>query len=229
MKKEICIISGIFGPDFSKVYPAVRGINCYFFSNNEKLREEVTNKGWIFVYIKLRISDDIAVSSFQSKYIKFLQFTNQKRFYFFKSYYSKIIYVDHKFYLQTEQVNSLLERMDKSVLIRKTAPLKTTIWDEYNMAMGQERYKRFQKSTLDYINQKLHYDYSENTRICNTGLICYDLSDKDVFSLTNEVYQDLVNVGTSECQIIWGMVAQKYDETIQTIEWQSLPMIWKAP
>ncbi len=229
VKKETCVISGIFGGDFSKVYPAVEGINCYFFTNNRKIKDEVTSKGWIFVYLKIDISKDVAVSSFQSKQIKFLQFLKQKRFKFFKAYYDKLIYVDHKFYLQNEQVNSLKDRMNKSVLIRKTAPLKPTIWHEYDMAMGQERYKRFQQKTLSYINNKVADGYSENTRICNTGLICYKLSSKEIYKLTDDVYNDLLEVGTSECQIIWGMVSQKYDDTIQTIEWHSLPMVWKAP
>lgn len=229
MKKETCVVSGIFGPDFSKVYPAVKGINCYFFTNNEKIKDEVISKGWIYVYIQLNVSRDIAVSSFQSKYIKFLQFLDQKRFSFFKDYYKTLIYVDHKFYIQNEQVNNLMKRMNKSILIRETAFVKTTIWDEYNMAMGQERYKRFQTKTLSYINNKLSEGYSENTRICNTGLICYDLSSKDVFKLTSDIYKDLVEIGTSECQIIWGMVAQKHEKIIQTIDWQSLPMIWKEP
>lgn len=229
IKRETCIISGIFGRNFTKVYPAVKGVKCYFFSNNKKIKDEVISKGWIFVYLPFEQSNDIAVSSFQSKYIKFLQFLDEKRFSFFKVYYDKLIYVDHKFYIQSTQVEQILQRLNKPVFIRKTALLKLKIWDEYNMAMGQERYKRFQQKTLDYINDKLANGYSEDTRICNTGLICYDLSSPDAFQLTNDIYQDLLEVGTSECQIIWGMVSQKHSNIIQTIDWQSLQMIWKAP
>jgi hypothetical protein len=83
--------------------------------------------------------------------------------------------------------------------------------------------------TLNYIHKKLKDGYSENIRISNTEIISYDLNENKVKKLVNEAYHDLIKIGTSECQIIWAIVSQKYSSIIQTIEWNDLPIIWKAP
>jgi hypothetical protein len=228
MQKDKCAISCIFGANFNYLYPAPAGLDCYFFSNNKSLMEEADSKGWTFIFVDCPISLDIAVSSFQSKYIKFLQFLKNDEFKWFQRY-TDIIYIDHKFFLQPSHINDLLSRNDKGVLIRKTGIIKEKIWDEVNMAKGQERYLRFMPATIDYVNEKLKNGYSEDVRICNTGLIVYDMTVVSVCSLVDEVYKDLELIGTSECQIIWGMVCQKYQHIIQTIEWKSVSMIWKEP
>jgi hypothetical protein len=228
MQRVKCAISCIFGADFSYLYPAPVSLNCFFFSNNKNLMEEADSKGWTFIFVDFPISSDIAVSSFQSKYIKFLQFLKNNAFKQFQQY-SDIIYVDHKFFLQPSHIKDLLSRNDKGVLIRKTGIVKEKIWDEVNMAKGQERYLRYMPATIDYVNKKLQNGYSENVRICNTGLIIYDTTLAAVRSLVDEVYGDLEFIGTSECQIIWGIVCQKYQHIIKTVEWKSVHMIWKEP
>jgi len=225
---ENCVVSCIFGRDYLYVYPAPKGIECHFFTNSKAIRNEVIKKDWKYHFINFPLSDDFAVSSLQSKYIKFLQFIKHKRFQKFELF-EYIIYVDHKVKLEEHHVSDLLMRTKQPVLIRKTLRLKDKIWDEVIDAMGQERYRRFMPPTIEYINRKLKNGYSENARVCNTGLIVYKAREGVVKKLVDEVYRDLISIGTSECQIIWALVTQKYAEVIQTIEWDDLPILRGVP
>lgn len=223
-----CVISCIFGREYAYVYPAPKDIESHFFTNSRSIKNEVVAKGWKYHFLNFPLSDDVAISSLQSKYIKFLQFKKQIKFAYFELY-ANIIYVDHKFKLEKQHVAKLLGQIKRSVLIRKTPRLKDKIWDEVNDAMGQERYRRFMPQTIEYVEEKLNNGYSEHVRICNTGLIVYNIRGKLVNKLVDEVYSDLMMLGTSECQIIWALITQKYADIIQTIEWEELPIIWEIP
>ena len=76
------------------IYPAPLKSDCYFFSNNLKLKNLCTSKGWKFIFInKFKITNDYRVSSLQRKYIKFLQFDKN---YLDWSPSESILYFDHK-------------------------------------------------------------------------------------------------------------------------------------
>jgi hypothetical protein len=225
---KTCVISCIFGEKFKYVYPAPKDFDSYFFCNNLNMRSEVEKQGWTFIYMNQIIHLDIAKSSFQSKYIKFLQFLKDKNYEFFLDY-SKIFYVDHKFQLEKSHVDDLLSKMNRGIVLRTTPKLKLQIWDEVAAAMGQERYSRFMPATLEFINKQIEMGLSENTRICNTGLMVFDISNDESILFTDEIYQALLAIGTSECQIIWGMISQRYDNFIQKVDWDSLPIVWKTP
>ena len=226
--KDTCVISCIFGSTFKNVYPAPEGYDSYFFTNIRELEKEVTEKEWKYQYVNFVVSEDVAVSSFQSKFVKFFQYRKENTHLVLEKYQT-CVYTDHKFFLKAEHIDKLLNRKKLPLLIRKTPKLKETIWDEVNDAMGQERYRRFMPKTMDYIRDKIEAGYSENVRICNTGLIVYDMQNIAINTLLDEVYADLVSIGTSECQIIWALVSQQYKELIQEIDWAEVEMVWEAP
>ena len=180
------------------------------------------------MFLDFPLSEDDAISSFQAKYVKFLQFLREDRFEWFKNY-DEIVYVDHKFFLTTDHLGLIETNKEKEIMIRTTPRLKTTVWDEVNDAMGQERYRRFMLQTRAYIDEKIKSGLSENARICNTGLISYSHNNPDVLSFVNHIYPDLVEIGTSECQIVWALISQQYLPLIQTIDWADIPILWKAP
>ena len=223
-----CVISCIFGNEFTSVYPAPKGVDCFFFTNSKKNKREVVSKGWKYLFINFPLSDDIAVSSLQSKYVKYLQFRKQIRFFYFRKF-EHIIYVDHKFKLEEQHVLELLKSINRPILLRKTPRLKDKIWDEVKAAKGQERYQRFMPQTIQYIKGKIRNGYSEQVRICNTGLMVYKTREEKIYKLVDEVYRDLINIGTSECQIVWALVSQKFADIIQTIEWDDLHIVWEVP
>jgi hypothetical protein len=96
------LLSGFFGDQFTRVYPAISEYDCVFFSNNAVLKDEVESKGWTFVVLSgHELSSDLRISSQQSKYVKFLQFlADYPEF----ANVDKFTYFDHKFRVTSEHI-----------------------------------------------------------------------------------------------------------------------------
>ena len=246
---KICVISCIFGTKFRRLYPAVNrskyrckyesnynsninnddNCDCYLFTNNCGIQREVIRKGWTYIYVDDELTSDIVISSNQSKKVKFLQYLSLIPNY---KQYREVIYVDHKFKLESSHIDRLLELKTLPILIRTTPMVKLSVWTEHEISMSQPRYKQFESCTVKFIEDKLQdpdYKYVENIRICNTGLIIYDTYDQRVIKFTNLMYQNLQLVGTPECQVIWAMVCQPYQNIIQTIDFNIVSILWKCP
>ena len=209
------------------MYRAPSNYNSYFYTNNDELEKEITDNGWIYKKIDFNLSDCIIISSKQAKYIKFLQMLKNDDHAYLKTY-DRILYIDHKFFLQDNHIDSLLKLNTKPILIRITPRCKSNVWQEFD-ARGQMRYNIFESQAMKYVKDKLLVGYKENVMICNTGLILYDANSVEVLNLVNEIYDDLTLVGTPECQIIWAMVSQKYENIIYKINFNDVPILWMCP
>lgn len=224
---EYLIISSIFGKKFKKVYDAPCE-KSFFFSNNINLKTIVEKKGWIFFYINFPLSDDIIISSLQSKYIKFLIFLKDYRDF---DNYEKIIYFDHKFKVDNKWIDNIKNISKKnntfSIIIRKTPREKNNISEEINEAINQKRYLKNIEKTKKYI-QSIKNTFNERVRICNTGLIIYN-NYKDVYALMENIYEKCIEHSQPECQIYWAILSQKYEKKILKINWNELNPIWKPP
>ncbi|WGL15730.1 hypothetical protein PVT68_13240 [Microbulbifer bruguierae] len=226
--KGTAVISCILGTEFHSVYPAPQSEHSFLFSNRRDLFDEFAGKGWNPILLEFPLSRDDAVSSLQAKYVKFLQFLKESTFRWFDEF-ETIVYVDHKFFLNQDHLEFIEKTRKKDIFLRTTPKLKTTIWDEVNAAMGQERYRRFMPQTKSYINEKIKSGLSESVRICNTGLIAFSHKNPKVIAFLDQVYSDLISIGTSECQIVWALVAQQNTSLIQTIDWEEIPILWETP
>lgn len=218
----------MFGPKFSDVHPAPLLGDSFFFSNRQDLKSTVEAKGWRFNYVSLPLVENYAESSLQSKYVKFLQFLKLSELDLRKEY-DHIVYFDHKFKVNKEHIDRLFTLKKNKIMIRETLGKKETVWDEVKSGMKQKRYAKSMDATIEYVKKGIESGLSEKFRVCNTGLILYDVRETNVISLADDIYNDLVTIGTAECQIVWCMVAQRYSDIIQTISWTSIPIEWKAP
>ncbi|GMO24152.1 MAG: hypothetical protein Pg6A_11240 [Termitinemataceae bacterium] len=226
---KACVVGCIFGKDWTEVYPAVKKYDAYFFTNNPAIKPAVEAAGWNYIFIDMPLSDDPAVSSFQSKYVKFLQFLKHNEFAFFGNY-DRIIYTDHKLRLEDQHIKYMLEKLGGyEILIREHPRNRQNIWEEVGDAMFQERYLRFMPQTIDYLRQKIQEGYSEKPTVVATGLILYKHLEQKTIDFTGAVYNDLAKIGTSECQIIWSMLGQKYTDVIKIIKWNEVDIRWEAP
>jgi len=227
------IVSCIFGKKFNKSYRAPLNKNCVFFTNNKSLRDEIINNGWKYFYIDFELTDDYIISSLQSKYIKFLIFL---RDYPEFNKFLNIIYTDHKFKLEDTHINQFLsihkKEPTKSIIIRKTPMLKTSIYEEIACAKRQERYLKNMNTTIDYIKDKIeHYQLNmNNIRISNTGIIFYsNINNSFITSMLHDIYNSCTTLQQPECQIFWALYSQNYLEDIKQIEFDKINPLWKAP
>ncbi|MDR2428616.1 MAG: hypothetical protein LBD62_02290 [Candidatus Margulisbacteria bacterium] len=216
---DICLVSCVLGTNFASVYRAPRK-DAYFFTNNPALRTEIENKGWQYVFLDLPLSTDPAVSSLQAKYVKFLQFLSRTDCPPPLRACAKIIYFDHKVELKPQHIDKLLAVGQKPVVVRKHPHGHSNIWGEVSAALLQERYTRFIDKTLEYVLAKIKQSsvYKTTTVVPWTSLILYQPQNPQVQKFADEVYRDLLEIGTAECQIVWAMVAQKYPELIQYLD-----------
>ena len=214
--KRTAVVGCIYGKKFTVLHPAPQYVDSYIFSNNYSIRREAEKKGWKFIYHEVPLSDDEIVSAMQSKYIKFLQFVEEYKS-FFK--YKYILYCDHKTKLFFEHVSRLMGLSKKPVMLRKHNDVRRSIWDEFAAAMLQQRYSREKVKLLYYIDGKVRNGYNDITQVVLTGLILYDMSMySEVKKLTDEIYNDLQNVHSPECQIIVSILIQKHKNIVQIIE-----------
>jgi hypothetical protein len=228
-KPNTLLVSCVFGNIIKTVYNAVPTYKCVLFSNNFDIKTEAEEKGWDFMFVEShKLSYEYKISSMQAKYIKFLQFFDE-----FPRYRNatEIIYFDHKFKVlqcHADILRSIF--LDcKSILIRNTPRIKTSIQDEIDDAMGQDRYVVAMDKTLTWIERTVDgKKFTMSNRIMNTGLIVYRNIDR-VRPLLDSTYRIVWDLGQPECQIIWGVLSQEYEDRIQRIEWGDLDLLWQAP
>jgi hypothetical protein len=223
------VISCVFGREFHTLYPApLQGVSV-MFSNNPQLEGEAQKKGWIFEFVSQHeLRDDVVDSSLQSKYIKFLMFLED-----FPSYRQEphILYTDHKFCLLREHIDWVATNFlqNKSVLLRRTPKLKTSLQQEIDAASRQARYLRAMPQTIHWVEKMKSLGRAlEQTRIMNTGLMAYK-NIAAIKPLLDEVYTTINDLRQPECQIIWACLYRKYSDYVQVIDWEQLSPRWAIP
>lgn len=231
--ENVIIISCIFGSKFKKVHPCPYKNKGFFFTNNKSLKKEIYDKNWIYVYVDKPLLNDEITSSLQSKYIKFLQFLDDKRFInklpVFKNKTNKIIYFDHKenvTFQSLKEICALINNnLNKALIIRQSPGNKDTIYKEINAGMGQQRYQKNMNKTKKFVdNLILQNTISEKIVICNTGLLIY-INHNKIKSLLDNVYNKCIEHKQPECQIYWAVFAQKFKNQIKQIKWKQIKSI----
>ena len=211
------LVSGYFGVGAQHIFPAVEGRACVFFSNDESLRGAAESKGWIFDFVAQHpLTPDYRISSQQSKYIKFLQFLKDRPEY---QTLDAVTYFDHKLNVKEEHIRWILAHMnpEKSILMRMTPKLKKHLDDEIRPALAQDRYKANMEKTIRWIEAlRATKHIKENVRIANTGLIHYARIDT-IMPMLDEIYRTVWELGQPECQIVWAVVSQAYEDHIQCV------------
>jgi hypothetical protein len=194
--------------------------NCYFYSNNIKLKTEVLFKGWHFCFIESKVENGEGIaSSLLAKKVKFLQVDNINF-----SQFKHIVYMDSRRVL--DDITTVIEMNHQGILLRYEAKFKPTIWHEVEEAKGQERYTKHMDETIDFIKDKLKAGYTVDNRVMNTGIIAYFMQSTEVQvkirSLCNEVYNACSELNQPECQIFWCLLSQRYTNIIKAVEFSDI-------
>lgn len=220
------VVSCYYGAQPSKVYPAPKKTNCYFYCNNPEMESVCLGAGWTFVFDDVPLTNDYRISSLQSKKIKFLQFDRQT---IGCTRDDSILYFDHKLYIELGHIQRLETLCKSSILIRNSPREKTSIQEEIDEAVLQQRYRETMHQTIDWARQKIYNEgYSPYNRIMNTGLILYSHVSR-AQPLCDSVFDACWLLGQPECQIIWSILSQKYESEITRINSQDVLVHWQNP
>lgn len=231
------VVTGLFGDhrDFG-IYKAPRtsGVECLFFSNSDVIGKYAHAQGWRFIKtFHPVLANDYLETSLQSKWVKYLQFLKNSTIIEETLQIPKsVLYFDHKFHVTSEHVANILKRAtDASLLIRKTPTAKHSVNVEIDAALPYERYARHMEPTKDFIKTRLAQGAKTDVTICNTGLIHYRHLEVSR-DLADRVYNTCQSLKQPECQIVWAMHAQAFDDKIDVIDWND-PLVgdieWQDP
>jgi hypothetical protein len=219
------VISCYFGSANTNINKAPMGSKCFFFSNNLKIKKKVTTMRWKFIYVDhLPMTKDYRISSLQSKYVKFLQF-NKKHIGWVEG--DSIMYFDHKLDVQQNHVKQA-KNLCKTEILIKNHPTQNLLEDEVEDSIKQKRYAKTMDKTIEWIDSTINSgNYSKKNMMMATGFILF-ADVKAAQQLCDEVYNTCVELGQPECQIIWGVLSQKFEKSLTRIGWKEID-IGKAP
>lgn len=198
-----------------------------FFTNNKLLKKEIILKGWEYSFLQSgEIGGiDSINSSLTAKKVKFLQLKQDilDELYAF----DYVLYVDSRAIV--DDIDKVKNFCDKGIVIRYSPEHKNknTIWDEVNEAKVVDRYATTMPETITFIENKIkNGGYTHKNKVMATGVILYKLGDKQyrerIMSLCEEVYATCVSLKQPECQIIWCLLSQRYDDFITKVEAQDI-------
>lgn len=219
------VISCYLGKNRTAINMAPLNSKCYFFSNNNKIKKKAEASGWQFIHINhMPIESDLRISSLQSKYIKFLQF-DKNLINWVEG--ESIVYFDHKLNVKQSDIQKAVMLCKNEILIQNH-PTKNLINDEIKDSMKQPRYAETMDETINWIKSKVDSgNYDINNMIMATGFILFT-NVMVTQKLCDDVYRKCIQLGQPECQIIWGILSQKYENNLTRIDWDVLD-IKKAP
>jgi hypothetical protein len=221
-KKDILCVTCWYGEE-TPVYGAPQiPTRKIFFTNNPSMIQAIVAAGWepVLVHDKMFARDvspheppgsrppgkhaaGIGVSSLQSKQIKFLQFP--AGYADLVRQHDLIVYMDHKRIVS--DVPKLVRAHTADILVRLDKKLKN-IDQEIRMASYQPRYSRRMKKTASWVKEQ----QSGPVKIMNTGVIVYNTT-ATVQKFCREVFETCLRLEQPECQIVWAVLAQKYEKS----------------
>lgn len=210
--EDLLVVSchiGIFHASTVSMLPWAPGIarREVFFANDVAVLPRAAARGWqaISLASRLPISNSSLWSSLQSKYVKFLQFLNADR----DGYASvkRVIYFDDKESPSAGHLKRLLALGEGcDVTIRRTPRNKSTVWEEAEDALSQERYRLNMPQTVSWVIRSIGHlrngSISSNVMVVNTGLILYANLTQTVARLATPVYRHTQQLRQPECQIV---------------------------
>ena len=59
-------------------------------------------------------------------------------------------------------------------------------------------------------------------RVCCTGLILYDMTSDISLKCANETFIDIMRIRNPQCQIVWNLVTQKYNDNILKLNYTDI-------
>lgn len=234
--KSTCIVSAFIGDQLDKVRqsPASKD-ESFFWANKEEFRAVIEAAGWTFLLDTSFAGDptDQVQTSIRSKYFKFLQFRHDE----FKDPLEKFrfaLWSDAKRIPESRAAFQafLLARKPfpkgtSGITIRTTPPVKESIEAEIAAAMPQERYARTMDRMRFLIGEEMRNHRSSNSiRICNTGLILFDLANPQVHELNKLIYDGVIATDNPECQILFALYRQRFSaELINVVPYEDYPSV----
>lgn len=190
--------------------------DCYYYTNNKELYDELQNTKWKSILLDIEVSDDVNKSAMDAKHLK-----ARPDLYYDLNNYDYTVYFDSKLNVNCDKdIENIIDTKMKQypMILRKHNNLKN-VWEEFDESMNHERYKKEKDKYIKYINKQLNnglQSSTENHYI--TGFIIRDNNNPIVKEINKTWYEHILECGI-ECQISFSFIQQIYSEYIGSIEY----------
>ena len=218
-KKHLAFYTCFYGTDNNSSFkiPELPSLeyDCYYFSNNKNLLEQVKSTKWKGIYDDKPVSEDAIESCSKGKHVKVVpqDFEVLKNYDYTCFLDSKLDKVSESFV--EDFIDKYFVEQDYALLLRKHTFIDENIWSEFNESMKQDRYAKQKDQYETYIhNQISDNGLSETTDVhCQCGFLIRNMKHPKMNELNNTWFSHIKECGIQD-QISFFFVKQLYTDLI---------------
>ena len=214
---DLAFYTCYYGPDKngSYVIPRVPSTkyNCYYYTNNKNLFNELQNTKWIAILDHKHSSDDLIETTFLSKHIrtsphKYDELANYSYLCGFDSKQQ----VSEKFI--EDSISEYFVKNNFAIALRKH-PWRGDggVWAEFEESMMQERYARQRDCYVNYIHKQLASGLKHTGPMFAGGWVIRNMKHPKTEEINNTWYNHIIECGIQD-QISLFFVNQLFQEYI---------------
>ena len=160
--KKLAFYTCFFGSsnNYSYLIPPIPSekYDSYFFTNNKDIYDSLNNK-WIKIFVNIPIHDN----TMETKLLRCCP-----HMFDVLNIYEYLCWFDNKLLVYEDKVEELIDRMGEKLIVLSKHPYSDnfkSVWDEFNLSMGTEKYYQQKDQYIKYINNQLQNGFSENIDI----------------------------------------------------------------
>ncbi len=151
----------------------------YYYTNNKSLLAELEDTDWIGIFDDQPLTSSTLDSCMISKRIKAMpnEYLELRKYDYLCYLDSKVNQINEKVVL--DLVSEHFMGGDKAILMRQHWYIDNNVWEEFEEAMNQRRYRLEKDKYIDYINSQLREGLNEtDDSHCATGFILRDMNHR---------------------------------------------------
>jgi len=188
--------------------------NCYYFTNNTKMIDQLKNTNWIGIYDNKPTNDDVIESCMIGKHIK----TSPHEYKELQDY-DYLCFLDSKLKKISESfvehfIDKYFVKQNYALLLREHPFVHNNVWNEYSQSMPQYRYKIQSEQYKTYIENQIKSGLSVITEHhCACGFLIRNMKHEKINEINTTWYTHIKECGIQD-QISFFFVKQLFDGLI---------------
>jgi hypothetical protein len=188
---------------------------CYFYTNNQRMLEQLKETGWISIFQDISSTDDLIESCMLGKRIK-----TQPTEYEELKPYDYLCYLDTTLDKVSETfvedfIRKYFIENNYALLLRQHVFIHDcNVWNEYHESMKQERYQKQADQYCCYIHNQVSKGLNIRTDYhCQCGFLIRNMKHEKINDINTTWYRHIQECGIQD-QISFFFVKQLFPEYI---------------
>jgi hypothetical protein len=231
MSKNLAFYTYFYGSEKNEAFkiPTIPSLKykCFYYTNNVKLLFLLQKTKWIPIYDNKPTNDDLIQSNMLGKYIKTCphMFPHLKEYDYLCYLDSKLEHVSEKFVEDYIQKYFIDTNTNYALILRNHTFIKPSVWKEYDVSIGQHRYKIQSDAYKKYINTQVASGLKAETPYhCQCGFLIRNMKHPEVNNIGETWLQHIRMCGIQD-QISFFFVKQLFSAYI--LPFKEIPFVPK--